>query len=132
MPKCKCCGERVVNGVVHHSECYEELSKRADELGEELTAAMELVRRRNAKIKELVAHVTDIDVGDKWEREMPTESGWYWVIVELVKGKREMFPAYFDAEHFYMQSIEDGIDCELLGVTHVMPMQFPEPPKEVE
>ena len=81
-------------------------------------------------IEEPLAKVTDIDVGNKWKREMPTESGWYWVVVELVKGKREMFPAYFDAEYFEMQSIEGGIACELVGVTHVMSMRFPEPPKE--
>lgn len=61
---------------------------------------------------------------------MPKESGWYWVVVELVKGELEIFPAYFDAKYYEMQSIENGIACELFGVTHVMPMRFPEPPKE--
>lgn len=27
MPKCKCCGEPVINGVVLHSECYDRLVK---------------------------------------------------------------------------------------------------------
>ena len=27
MPKCKCCGEPVINGVVLHSECYDRLAK---------------------------------------------------------------------------------------------------------
>jgi len=60
MPDCKYCGMPVTNGVVLHSECYAEITKRADELGEELTAAMELVHRRTAKIKALLAKDTNV------------------------------------------------------------------------
>jgi len=39
------------------ADAIEELSERADELGEELTAAMELVHKRNDKIEKLKAAV---------------------------------------------------------------------------
>lgn len=66
----------------------------------------------------------------EWKKEMPTESGWYWAVTDLNGLLPEIFPCYYDAQNFEMQSIERGIACEILGVISVMPMQFPLLPKE--
>ena len=52
---CKYCGQPVDSGVVLHRGCYEEIVKEFESTSAGFDDAMELVHRRNDKIKELQA-----------------------------------------------------------------------------
>ena len=70
------------------------------------------------------------DMSGKWKKEMPKDDGWYWVMTDFFNGHTEILPCYYKAKYNELQTIDDGIACEIFGVCAIMPMFFPEPPKE--
>ena len=106
------------------ADAIEEQSKRADELGEELTSAMELVHKRNEKIEKLQSDLVTI------RNQLP-----HWISVE------ERLPEYgervlvsnggFVCESYLSQSGKwqrGGVDMFFMTPTHWMPLL--KPPKE--
>lgn len=61
----------------------------------------------------------------EWKCEMPSEDGWYWVKTDFFNGHTEILPCYYKAKYNEMQSIDDGIACEIVGVVAVARMGFP-------
>ena len=108
------------------ADAIEEQSKRADELGEELTSAMELVHKRNEKIEKLQSDLVTI------RNQLP-----HWISVEErlpEQGERVLVSnGGFICESYLSQSGKwqrGGVDMFFMTPTHWMPL--PAPPKEVQ
>ena len=107
------------------ADAIEEQSKRADELGEELTSAMELVHKRNEKIEKLQSDLVTI------RNQLP-----HWISVEeRLPEKDEMVIVYYswigqsgtEYKEVSLATLEEMRYCgnKLLGW-----MPLPEAPKE--
>ena len=100
------------------ADAIEELSERADELGEELTAAMELVHKRNDKIEKLKAAVPHwISVEERLPEKDETVIVYYSWIGQSGTEYKEVSLATLDEIRY--------CGSKLLGW-----MPLPEPPKE--
>lgn len=71
-------------------------------------------------------------MADKWIYEIPKTDGWYWVMTDFFNGHTEIWPCFYKAKYNELQTIDDGIACEVYGVVAVMPMKFPTADKKRE
>lgn len=61
----------------------------------------------------------------EWKKEMPKDDGWYWVKTDYLNGETEIMPCFYKKKYNELQAIDDGIACDVYGVSRIAPMGFP-------